>query len=151
MSAPAPYGAPSARLDGLMVFDGVCNVCSGYVRLVSALDRDGRIRFTPLQSPYGRTLSQAQGVDPDDPATFLFFERGQAHQATDGLAAMLAFLPRPWCWLRVVTVIPRPLRDAAYRWLARNRYRLFGKRATCMVPSPQLRARFIEQAPPETG
>lgn len=130
-----------------MVFDGVCNFCSGYVRLVTAMDRDGVIRFTAMQSPYGRSLCVAHGIDPEDPATFLFFDRGRALEATEAMATMLGRLPSPWRWLRFLTVIPRPLRDAVYRWTARNRYRLLGKRTTCMVPQPHLKARFIDVAP----
>ncbi len=147
MTSPDPQADPP---DALMVFDGVCNLCSGSVRLVLAMDRDAVVRFTPLQSAYGRQLCEATGVDPDDPATFLFFDRGRALEATDAIAAMLARLPAPWRWARRLTLLPRPLRDGLYRWVARNRYRLFGKRRSCMIPSPEARARFIED-PPELG
>jgi predicted DCC family thiol-disulfide oxidoreductase YuxK len=133
--------------DALMVFDGVCNFCSGYVRLVSLLDQDGVIHFTAIQSPYGRQLAGQRGVDPDDPATFLFFDRGEALEGTDAMAAMLARLRPPWRWLRLVKLIPRPLRDAVYRWTARNRYKLLGKRRACIVPSPALRSRFHDTPP----
>jgi len=130
-----------------MVFDGVCNFCSGYVRLVSLVDQDGVIHFTAIQSPYGRQLATQRGVDPDDPATFLFFDHGAALDGTDAMVAMLARLRPPWRWLRLIKFVPRPLRDAVYRWTARNRYKLLGKRSTCIVPSPALRARFHDMPP----
>jgi predicted DCC family thiol-disulfide oxidoreductase YuxK len=133
--------------DDLMVFDGVCNFCSGYVRMVSMMDREGVIRFTPVQSPYGRLLCQRRGIDPDDPSTFLFFENGRAYEATEGMITMFRRLPAPWRLLRFVAIIPRPLRDAVYRWTARNRYRLLGKRRECMVPSRKVRDRFIFDPP----
>ena len=134
--------------DGLMVFDGVCNFCSGTVRLVTLLDPDGLIRFSAIQSPYGQLLCGQAGVDPLDPTTFLFFERGRALEATDAMVALVGRLRAPWRWLRFVAIVPRPLRDKLYRLVARNRYRLFGKRRTCMVPSPALRARFVDEPPP---
>ena len=133
--------------DGLMVFDGVCNLCSTSVQAVIRMDSQGLIRFSAVQSPYGRTLCELHGVNPDDPSTFLFFDRGQPRQASDAIVALLARMPRPWRWLRFLALIPRPVRDSAYRWTTHNRYRLFGRRATCMVPTPQLKARFIDVAP----
>lgn len=132
-----------------MVFDGVCNFCSGYVRLVSTVDKVGKIRFTSMQSPFGRALCIANGVDPDDPATFLFFDHGHALKGTDAMAAMFFRMPAPWSWLRIAIAVPKPLRDGVYRWIARNRYRLLGKRKTCMLPPPGVRERFLEIAPTE--
>ena len=133
-----------------MVFDGVCNFCSGTVRLVTFMDPEGLISFSPIQSAYGQSLCRGAGVDPADPTTFLFFDHGRALAATDAMAALATRLRRPWRWLRFVTMIPRPLRDGFYRWIATNRYRLFGKRTTCMVPSPKMRARFIVGPPGPT-
>jgi len=149
-TAPSPSTASvePVGLDGVMVFDGVCNLCSGYVRFVTAVDRQGLIRFAAMQSPFGRLLCEANGVDPFDPATFLFFDKARALEGTDAIAAMLTRLPKPWCWLRCLVLIPRPLRDGVYRWTARHRYRLLGKRRTCMTPPAAMRARFLEAAPP---
>jgi predicted DCC family thiol-disulfide oxidoreductase YuxK len=133
--------------DGIMVFDGVCNFCSGYVRLVLMMDRDGVIRFTPIQSAYGRQLCEKHGVNPDDPSTFLFFDNGKAIGGTDGMTAMLARMRLPWRALRALTIIPRPVRNAVYRWTARNRYHLLGRRRECMIPPLHVRQRFITEAP----
>lgn len=133
-----------------MVFDGVCNFCSGTVGLVLFMDRTGVILFSATQSPYGRILCRRVGVDPDNPATFLFFDRGRALQATDAIAALVARLPAPWRWIRFITAVPRPLRDGLYRLIATNRYRLFGKRKFCRVRSPTVRARFIDHPPAAT-
>jgi predicted DCC family thiol-disulfide oxidoreductase YuxK len=137
----------SAEPDGLWLFDGVCNFCSGSVRLALALDKQGVLRFTPIQSPYGRALAVKAGLDPDAPNTFLFFDQGRALAASDAMLALGGRLPAPWRWIQVFRVVPRPIRDAAYGWVARNRYRLLGKRDACMVPSPEVRARFILEAP----
>ena len=133
--------------DGLMLFDGVCRFCSTSVRLVSRFDRDGVIRFTPIQSTYGRRLAERHGLDPDDPTTFVFFERGEARLRSDGALAILARLKAPWRWLAASRVLPRRWRDGAYDWLAANRYRLFGRYEACMVPTPRLTARFVTEPP----
>lgn len=133
--------------DGLMLFDGVCRFCSTSVRLVSRFDRDGVIRFTPIQSPYGRLLAEQHGLDPDDPTTFVFFEAGQPRFRSDGAIAILRRLRPPWRGFAVIGALPRAWRDAGYDWLARNRYRLFGRYETCMVPTPTLDARFVTEPP----
>lgn len=134
--------------DGLMVFDGLCNFCSAQVQLILRIDKAGVIRFTSIQSPYGRHLAERFDLDPDDPSTFLFFDRGRPLEASDAVIAILKRLPWPWRWLTVLRILPRRARDAAYRLIARNRYRLLGKRDACMVPAPHLRARFINGIPP---
>ncbi len=140
---PIAEGSP----DGLMVFDGLCNFCSAQVQLILRMDKAGVVRFTSIQSPYGRHLTRRFGLDPDDPSTFLFFDHGRPLEASDAVIAMLQRLPRPWRWLSMLRFVPRPLRDAAYRLIARNRYRLLGRREACMVPPPHVRARFIDDIP----
>lgn len=135
--------------DGLMLFDGVCRFCSTSVRLVSRLDREGAIRFTPIQSPYGRVLAERHGLDPDDPTTFVFFERGEPRFRSDGALAIARRLHWPWRWLAAAGVAPRSWRDAGYDWLARNHYRLFGRYEACMLPTAALAARFVTEPPGE--
>lgn len=139
---------PQHPPDGLWLFDGVCNLCSGSVALVLRLDRDGVIRFTPIQSPYGRQLALAHGIDPDHPDSFLFLDRGQALARTAAIGALLRRLRAPWRWLAFIDRLPRRPMDRAYDWLAANRYRLMGQKAVCMVPSPAVRDRFILEPPP---
>lgn len=131
--------------DGLMLFDGVCHLCSASVRIADRMDPAGGLRFTPLQSPYGQALARAHGIDPDTPSTFAFFDRGEARLRSDGALALLA--RTPWRWLSFLRLVPRPLRDAAYDWIAANRYRLFGRSDVCMVPSERLKARFVTALP----
>lgn len=137
-----------ADLDGLWLFDGVCNFCSGSVQIALRLDRKGQLRFTPLQSPFGRAIAARYGLDLENPESFLFFDRGQALDASDAVLALAKRLGPPWSLFAVLRVIPKRWRDAAYLMLARNRYRLMGKKDACMVPTPEQRARFILDAPP---
>lgn len=131
----------------LWLFDGVCNLCSGSVRMVLAIDRQGLIRFTPIQSDYGRGLARQHGIDPDQPTSFLFLDGGRALEKSAAVLALLRRLGAPWSWLAVIDALPRAWLDAGYDWLAANRYRLMGKRATCMLPTPEQRARFILEPP----
>ncbi len=135
--------------DGLMLFDGVCHLCSTSVRIADRLasNKDGAqsLRFTPIQSPYGAALARAHGIDPDTPSTFVFFDQGQARLRSDGALALLA--RTSWRWLGFLRLIPRPVRDAVYDWIAANRYRLFGRSEVCMIPSPGLAARFVTEEP----
>ncbi|MBU1374798.1 MAG: DUF393 domain-containing protein [Alphaproteobacteria bacterium] len=130
-----------------MVFDGVCNFCSGSVQIALRLDRRGVIRFTPLQSPFGQALAAMHGLDLENPDSFLFFDHGRALEASDAVLALAGRLSAPVSWLRGLRVIPRAWRDAAYLLLARNRYRLMGKRDVCMIPTPEQRTRFILEPP----
>ncbi len=134
-------------MNGLMLFDGVCNLCSGAVRTVLAIDRKGLIRFTPIQSAYGRELALAYGIDPDQPTSFLFLDGGRALEKSAAILALLRRLGAPWSWLAVAGVLPRSWLDGAYDWLAANRYRLMGKRATCLLPTPEQKARFVLEPP----
>ncbi len=150
-SCPAPAAATASYLpdvpDGLMVFDGHCNFCAAQVRLLLRLDRRGVIRYTPFQSDYGRQLGARLGIDPDNAYTFVFFDHGRALRASDGVIAIFRRLPAPWRWLWLLALVPKPLRDALYYWVGRNRYRLLGRRDTVIAPTPAQRGRFIE-APP---
>jgi predicted DCC family thiol-disulfide oxidoreductase YuxK len=136
-----------AAEDGLVVFDGHCNFCSAGVNLVLALDRQGAIRFTPLQSPYGRQIAAAHGLNADDPSTFFFFDHGRALARSAASLAVIGRLPAPWRWAQALAVLPRGWRDRLYDWIAANRYRLMGRRETCRVPTPEERARFVMEPP----
>jgi len=133
--------------DGLWLFDGVCNFCSGSVNTILKLDRKGVITLTPIQSPYGQQLAVEAGLDPGDPMSFLFFEKGQALEKSAAILALLSRLPAPWRWGRIVGVLPEGLRDRAYDWIAANRYRLMGRKDQCMIPSAEVRARFLFEPP----
>lgn len=132
--------------DGLVVFDGVCHLCSGSIRLLLAMDRKGVLRFSPIQSPYGQALAARAGLDPNAPVSFLYFDGGKPLERSAAVLALVARLGRPWRWLSVLKVIPEPWRDAAYDGIAAHRFRLFGARRVCMIPSPGVLARFRTEA-----
>ncbi|MGB5623809.1 MAG: thiol-disulfide oxidoreductase DCC family protein [Gammaproteobacteria bacterium] len=127
----------------IVVFDGLCNLCSASVRFILEYDRRGAIRFAPMQSPLGHDLLQRHGIDPADAHTFLLLRGTQAFVQSDAALEIARDLGR-WRWLRVLRVIPRGLRNRIYGVIARHRYRWFGKRDTCFVPTDEQRARFLD-------
>jgi predicted DCC family thiol-disulfide oxidoreductase YuxK len=129
--------------DGLVLFDGVCALCSGWVRFLIARDPEGRFRYVSIQSEAGRRLAVRFGIDADEPQTNVVIGDGAAHFKSDSAIAALSGVPR-WGWVRAVRILPKRLRDWLYDRVAGNRYRWFGKRETCFMPTPELRRRFIE-------
>ena len=132
--------------DGLILFDGVCVLCSGWVRFVIERDRAARFRFSPVQSAYGSALAARLGISAEDPQTNAVVFADRALFKSDAAIAVLSSLPR-WRWVRVLSAVPRPARDRAYDWIARRRYRLFGRHNSCMVPTPELTRRFVFDEP----
>ena len=128
----------------ILLFDGVCNLCAGAVRFAITRDRDARLRFTPLQSPVGQELLRRHGCEPDALDTVVLIDAAGAHVRSTAALRLLGQLPAPWRWLGPpLLLLPRRLRDAVYDFVARHRYRWFGRRDACLVPTPELRARFL--------
>ncbi|WP_205967523.1 thiol-disulfide oxidoreductase DCC family protein [Aquisalinus luteolus] len=129
----------------VIVFDGVCNLCNGSVQFVLKRDDAGLFRFASVQSMTGSRMVREAGYDPQDPSTFLLVESGRAYEKSDAVIRILSRLNHPWPLIsKAMSVVPRFIRDPGYRLVARNRYRLFGKRDTCMIPSPGVRERFLD-------
>jgi predicted DCC family thiol-disulfide oxidoreductase YuxK len=105
-----------------------------------------RFRFVPIQSPYGQTLALQLDIDCDYPETNAAFMDGLAFFKLDAAIIVLSQLPG-WSWVRILRVLPRGLRDWLYDRVAKNRYRLFGKTETCLVPTPEIARRFVFHRP----
>ena len=129
--------------DDVILYDGVCVFCSRWVRFIAARDREGRFRFTAIQSPYGTRLARAIGIDPHDPDTNAVIHGGVAYFKSDAALTVLGFLPG-WSRVGLLFAVPKPLRDAVYNMVARNRYRIFGKYEACFVPDAEMRDRVME-------
>lgn len=146
MSADAgPGGGAAALMPGaaVIVFDGECAMCNGWVRFLLRHDREARYRFAAMQGRTGAALLVEHGLDPRDPSSFLLIDRDGAHVETDAIARVLAGLGGGWPVLAaIMRAVPRAARDRLYRWVARNRRRWVG--ATCTVPSPEQRHRFLD-------
>lgn len=120
----------------LIVFDGDCVMCSANARFVLGRDRNGRFRLTTAQSPLGAALYRHFGLRADEEGTILVLDRGRVLTESEAAIAIPAGLGWPWRIVAALRVVPRPLRDSVYRWVARNRFRWFGRRRTCWVPAP---------------
>ena len=127
----------------LIVFDGVCVFCSGFVRTVVRLDRKKRFRFATAQSPLGEALFRKHGLRTDSYDTSLTLVDNEAFTQLDGFIAVMAELGWPWRAAKALLVLPRPLRDRIYDRVAKNRYALFGRKDSCEIPSAELRERLI--------
>lgn len=129
---------------GVVLFDGVCNLCNGLVNFLINRDQEGRLRFASLQSEAGRELVAGAGRDPDDIDTMIFIEGDALHERSEAVVRLLPHLRAPWRWLAWTRFVPRALRDPLYRFVAARRYRWFGRTDQCRLPTPDLAARFLD-------
>ena len=131
----------------VILFDGVCNLCNGFVQFVIRQDPAGRFRFAALQSAAGQAVLKAHGLDAAtlaaEPDSVLLELDGQLYSHSDAVLRIARALGGPWRLLLAGYVLPRAWRDAAYRFVARHRYRWFGRQESCWLPTAELQARFL--------
>ena len=132
-------------MNDVVVFDGVCNLCAFSVKFILEHEAGPTLRFAPLQSDEGSRLMREFGFSPEDAKTFVLVADGKPHVKSDAAIRVAGYLRGGWKLLRLVRIVPRPVRDWAYDLVARNRYRWFVRTDSCMVPTPELRARFVEE------
>jgi len=125
------------------VMDAHCALCARGAAWIAANDRRGEFRIVPAQSPVGAAMLRHYGLDPDDPATWLYVEEGHAHASLDALMRAGRRLGGVWRGLALLRVLPRGLRDRLYRLVARNRYRVFGRADLCAMPDPEVQRRLL--------
>jgi predicted DCC family thiol-disulfide oxidoreductase YuxK len=127
----------------VILFDGVCNFCNGAINFVLNQDKKGSFRFAPLQSEAGRRLLQQYHLPTDEFESFVLIDDGKVY--TKSSAALRVMNKLPWYWkeAQIFRVIPTIFRDAIYDFIARNRYKWFGKKDQCMLPTPEMRSRFL--------
>ena len=136
--------SPAALGDGpIILFDAACVLCSAHARFVLAHDRAGHFRLASMQGAVGAALYRAQDMDPHDPSSLLLVEGDRVRRDSDAVLSIYAALDWPWRLLVVMRLVPPWLRDPAYRWVARHRYRLFGRRAQCWIAPPEHRGRIL--------
>ena len=135
--------SPSHPFGAVILFDGVCNLCNGAVQFVIERDPAARFGFAALQSPVAARLmgSSRSGGRLD---SIVLIEEGRIWSQSTAALRIARRLRFPWPALYAMIVVPRPLRDWIYNLVARNRYTWFGEREACMVPTPALRARFLD-------
>ena len=142
-------------MGAVVLFDGVCNFCDASVNFIIEHDKAAYFKFAPLQSDGGSKLATEYGFEsatvPETEAardlmpidSVILIEDGRSSTHSTAALMILRRLGAPWSWLYVFVLVPRTIRDWAYRLFARYRYRIFGRKDQCMLPSPEVRARFL--------
>ncbi|MDC0598420.1 thiol-disulfide oxidoreductase DCC family protein [Gammaproteobacteria bacterium] len=138
---PALVDFPDDR--PIIIFDGYCVLCSRWAQFVIRHDPQGKFRLLAAQSQLGYSLYKHYGLDPEDYESNILIAEGLAWFKSEGTIRMFEGLGLPWSVMRVFRILPVSFRDKLYSVLARNRFRLFGKRETCFVASPETKARFL--------
>ncbi|MGE7602386.1 thiol-disulfide oxidoreductase DCC family protein [Peribacillus sp. NPDC097675] len=130
-------------MNPIILFDGECNFCDSSVQFIIKLDPKGLFQFASLQSPTGQVLQKKYGV-PEDIDSIILIEKGKAYYKSAAALRICRHLKGAWKLLSGFTIVPRPIRNAAYDIIARNRYKWFGKKEeSCMLPSASIRKRFL--------
>lgn len=129
----------------IILFDGVCNLCNALVRFVAARDPAGCFRFAPLQSERARSLLRGRGLEPESLPTIVLIEGARISTRSTAALRIVRHLRGLWPLLYGLILLPPPLRDWLYDWIARHRYRWFGRTEACQTPSPELARRFLEE------
>lgn len=139
----APDVAAASAEGPIVLYDGVCGLCDRSVQLILRNDRRGRFRFAALQSQAGRALLEKFGLPPEALDSVVLVEGDQAWRKSRAALRIARRMDAPWPLLWPLRIVPRPLADWTYDLVAKNRYRIFGKRDACMIPPPEVRARFL--------
>ena len=130
-------------MGAIVLFDGVCNFCNASVNFIIERDRKGYFKFAPLQSGIGEALVDKYGIDTSKTDSIIVVEDDKAYTHSTGALRIARHLDGIWSWSYVFIAVPSPIRDFFYKLFAKFRYRLFGRQDTCMMPTPEIRARFL--------
>lgn len=132
--------------ESVVLFDGECNLCDGSVQFILKRDRRKQFRFAPLQSAAAVRLAPEDAVTGDDaPKSIILVENGKIYRESSAALRIARQLDGLWSLLAVFLIVPPFIRNIVYRWIARNRYRWFGKKESCLFPTGELRERFLTE------
>lgn len=130
-------------MSAVILFDGVCNFCDGAVNFIIARDRSGYFKFAPLQSEIGEKLLAEHGIDKSVTDSVVLIEDGNVYTYSTAALRVARKLEGAWSWAYAFIFVPKPVRDFFYKFFAKYRYKMFGKKDECMLPTPEIRARFL--------
>ncbi len=128
----------------IILFDGVCNFCNSSVNFVIDRDKNSVIKFAALQSEAGQQLLKQFNLPTSEFNSFIFIEGGKVYTASTAALKVSKYLAALWPSLYGFIIVPKFLRDGIYKWIAKNRYKWFGKKDQCMIPGPEVRSRFLQ-------
>lgn len=127
----------------VILFDGTCNLCNASVRFIIKRDPSAKFLFSTLQSDFGKQLLKNVGIEDVKYDSVILYKNGKVYKQSDAVLLIARQLSGLWSVFFVLIIFPRPIRNVVYNWIARNRYRWFGKRDMCMIPSPEIKHRFL--------
>jgi len=127
----------------VILFDGVCNFCNSAVNFTIKRNRKSNIMFAPMQSEAGNSLLQQYNMPPDDMRSFIFIENNTVYKKSTAALKVCRHLRGLWPLCYGFIILPKFTRDSLYNWIAKNRYKWFGVRQQCMIPTPDVKARFL--------
>ncbi|MCW5519370.1 thiol-disulfide oxidoreductase DCC family protein [Aureitalea sp. L0-47] len=127
----------------IVLFDGVCNLCNGAVIFMIGKDKDDRFRFTSLQEETGRTIIKQYGIDTKKIDSIILIDNGKAYVKSTAALRIALYLKGMWPLLHGFLIFPKFIRDFVYDIIAKYRYKWFGKKESCMIPTPELKNKFI--------
>ena len=126
----------------VILFDGICNFCNGSVNFLIKLDKQARLRFSPLQSEFGQVMLKFEEL-PAVPESFILVVGDKWYLKSSAALKIFEFLPWYWKWTQVFWLVPKFIRDSIYEYISRNRYKWFGKKDQCMIPTTEVKKRFL--------
>ena len=127
----------------IILFDGVCNFCNSAVNFTLKKNKKSNIMFAPMQSASGQKLLQQYNLPTDDMKSFIFIENWVVYKQSTGALKVCRHLSGLWPLCYGFIIVPKFIRDGIYNWIAKNRYKWFGIRKACMIPTPEVKARFL--------
>ena len=128
----------------IVVFDGVCNFCNYWVNFAIMRDRKQQLKFTTLQGETAKQLLPQYNINPTSLSSVIFIDKGKAYTQSSAAIQISKYLNGGWKLFYGLMIIPKFIRDFFYNIIARNRYKWFGKKESCMVPTPELKNRFLD-------
>ena len=127
----------------VILFDGVCNLCNSSVQFIIKRDKKAVFKFAALQSEKAREILASLHTTPEEVHSAVLIDEGKMFLKSTGVIRILSRLPN-WGWFKIFMLVPKFLRDFIYEIVAKYRYKIFGKKDSCMIPTPELKARFLE-------
>jgi predicted DCC family thiol-disulfide oxidoreductase YuxK len=128
----------------IVLFDGVCNLCNGAVQFIIKRDRSQKFLFASLQSSFGKDQMRKIGLDPLSLQSILVIEGNSIFQRSDAALKIASHLDGIWSYFSILKFVPKIIRDGVYNLIARYRYSVFGRQDSCMIPTAELKTRFID-------
>ncbi|WP_318243529.1 thiol-disulfide oxidoreductase DCC family protein [Fictibacillus norfolkensis] len=128
----------------VLLFDGVCNLCNGSVQFILKHEKSEKLKFSAIQSDAGQKLLSQHNIDSEQTNSVILISEGVVYTESDAVAKVAEFLKSPYNMGKYMKVVPRQIRNVFYKKVASNRYKWFGQKESCMIPTPDLRNRFLQ-------